>query len=80
MAEDIISLIRENVVQGRVTQDNEGMDEGMVGQYGVSELTEKAITIGISVQDIISKGLAEGMDIVGQKFKAGEYFIADMLA
>jgi len=80
MTEDIISLIRKNVIQGRVTQDDEGMDEGMVGQYGVSELTEKAIAIGISVQDIISKGLTEGMDIVGQKFKAGEYFIADMLA
>jgi len=80
MAEDIISLIRKNVIQGRVTQDDEGMDEGMVGQYGVSELTEKAIAIGISVQNIISEGLTEGMDIVGQKFKAGEYFIADMLA
>jgi len=80
MVEDIIGLIRENVIQGRVTRDDEGLDEGMVGQHGVSELTEKAIAMGISVQDIISKGLTEGMGIVGQKFEAGEYFIADMLA
>jgi len=80
MPEDIISLIRENVVQGRVTKDDEGLDEDMVGQPGVSELTEQALTSGTSVHDIISKGLTEGMTIVGQKFEAEEYFIPDMLA
>ena len=80
MTDDIISLIRENVIQGRITQDDEGLDEGMVGQPGVSELTAKALASGISVKDIISKGLTEGMEIVGHKFKAEEYFIPDMLA
>ena len=27
MVEDILSLIRENVIQGRVTRDDEGLDE-----------------------------------------------------
>ena len=80
MTEDVISLIRENVIQGRVSQDDEGMDEGMVGQPGVSELIDKALALGINVEDIINKGLTEGMDIVGQKFEAAEYFIPDMLA
>ena len=80
MTEDIISLIRENVIQGRVTQDDEGLDEGMVGQPGVSELVEKALAAGMDVKDIINKGLTKGMDIVGQKFAAAEYFIPDMLA
>ncbi|MBA7642451.1 Methionine synthase [subsurface metagenome] len=80
MAEDIISLIRENVIQGRVSQDDEGFDEGMVGQPGVSELTEKALAQGISPVDIIKKGLTEGMVIVGQKFETEEYFLPDMLA
>jgi len=80
MAEDIISLIRENVIQGRVTRDDEGFDEGMVGQPGVSELTEKALAQGISPVDIIKKGLTEGMVIVGQKFETEEYFLPDMLA
>jgi len=80
MAEDIISLIRENVVQGRVTRDDEGLDEGMVGQPGVSELTEKALALGISVKDITNKGLTAGMEIVGQKFQVEEFFIPDMLA
>ena len=80
MPEDIISLIQENVIQGRMTKDDEGMDEGMVGQPGVTELVEKALASGLSIQDIITKGLSGGMNIVGQKFEAGEYFIPDMLA
>jgi len=80
MTEDIISLIRENVIQGRITKDDEGMDEGMVGQPGVTELVEKALASGLSIQNIITKGLSGGMNIVGQKFEAGEYFIPDMLA
>lgn len=78
--EDILALIKENVVQGRVTQDDEGLEEGMVGQPGVSELTEKALAQGISPNDIIERGLTNGMDIVGQKFEAKEYYIPDMLA
>ena len=80
MAEDTLKLIQENVVQGRVTQEDEGLDEGMVGQPGVSELVETALAQGISVRDIINKGLTAGMEIVGQKFDAKEYFIPDMLA
>jgi len=80
MAEDIISLIRENVIQGRVGKDDEGFDEGMVGQPGVSELTEKALAQGIGPEDIIKRGLTEGMVIVGQKFETEEYFLPDMLA
>ena len=80
MPEDIIRLIQENVIQGRTTRDDEGMDEGIVGQPGVTELVEKALASGLSIKDIITKGLSGGMNIVGQKFEAGEYFIPDMLA
>jgi len=80
VTEDILALIKENVVEGRVTQDDEGLEEGMVGQPGVSELTEKALAQGISPNDIIKRGLTNGMDIVGQKFEAKEYYIPDMLA
>jgi 5-methyltetrahydrofolate--homocysteine methyltransferase len=80
MPEDIISLIQENVVQGRATKDDEGIDEGTVGQPGATELVERALASGLSVRDVITKGLSGGMNIVGQKFEAGEYFIPDMLA
>jgi 5-methyltetrahydrofolate--homocysteine methyltransferase len=80
MSEDIISLIQENIIQGRITKDDEGMDEGMIGKPGVTELVERALASGLSIKDIITKGLSGGMNIVGQKFEAGEYFIPDMLA
>jgi len=80
MTEEILSLIKENVIQGRVTKDDEGMDGGMVGQPGVTELVDKALTSDIRIQNIINNGLTAGMDIVGQKFETKEYFIPDMLA
>ena len=52
----------------------------MTGQPGVSELVEKALALGVGTEDIINKGLTEGMDIVGQKFETKEYYIPDMLA
>ena len=80
MTENILVLLKENVIQGRVTQDDEGFDEGMAGQPGVSELIEKALAQGINPENIIKKGLTEGMNIVGQKYEANEYYIPDMLA
>jgi 5-methyltetrahydrofolate--homocysteine methyltransferase len=80
MTEDIIELICRNVVQGRVTADDEGMEEDMAGQPGVTELTQQALDAGMDVQTIIKDGLTEGMKTVGQKFEAEEYFIPDMLA
>ncbi len=80
MSEDISSSIQESVIQGRITKDDEGMDEGMVGQPGVTELVERGLASGLSVKSIISEGLSGGMNIVGRKFEAGEYFIPDMLA
>lgn len=80
MTEDILELIKENVIQGRITADDEGFDEGLVGQPAVSELIEKALIDGVGPKDIINKGLTAGMNIVGQKFESGEYYIPDMLA
>lgn len=80
MTEDILALLKENVIQGRVTQDDEGFDEGVAGQPGVSELVEQALAQGINPENIIKKGLTEGMNIVGQKYEANEYYIPDMLA
>ena len=77
---DLIDSIRENVIQGRVTQEDEGLEEGMVGQPGVTELINQALAQNIDVKVIINEGLTKGMDIVGQKFEAGEYYIPDMLA
>jgi len=79
MSEDIIAALKENVIQGRMTQDDEGIDETLTGP-GVLELTQAALDNNIPVDEIITNGITAGMEIVGEKFNAKEYFIPDMLA
>ena len=80
MTANLIDLIRENVIQGRVIKEDEGLEEGMAGQPAVTELVEGALAKNIDVKSIIHEGLTKGMNIVGEKYEAGEYFIPDMLA
>ncbi|MFC2017998.1 corrinoid protein [Chloroflexota bacterium] len=80
MAEDLLELIRKNVIQGRTTQDDEGLEEEMEGQPGVTELVEDALSQGLDTENIINDGLTAGMVTVGKKFEAKEYYIPDMLA
>jgi len=80
MSEDIIAALKENVIQGRKTQDDEGIEEDMAGKPGVLELTQAALEKNIDPRDIITGGLTAGMEVVGEKFSAKEYFIPDMLA
>jgi len=46
---------------------------------GAKENAKKALEAGANPQDIISRGIAEGMDIVGRKFEEGEYFLSELL-
>ena len=80
MSEDIVALLKENVIQGRTTKDDEGIDEDMTGTPGVLELTQSALEQNISLEVIITQGLTAGMQVVGEKFSTKEYFIPDMLA
>jgi len=80
MYEDIIALLKENVIQGRGISDDEGIDEDMMGKPGVVELTQLALESNIAPELIIKQGLTEGMQVVGDKFATKEYFIPDMLA
>ena len=80
MSEDILSMIKENVIQGRKTRDDIGIDESFSGTPGVLELTESALENNISPEVIITQALTAGMQVVGEKFSTKEYFIPDMLA
>ena len=80
MTGDIIEQIKTNVIQGRVTSEDEGLDENLSGTSGVTELTEDALEQGIPVSDIINNGLTASMAEVGKKFESEEYYIPDMLA
>ena len=80
MSEDIILKLKENVIQGRKTKDDEGIDEDLSGTPGVVELTEQALESNILPDVIITQALTSGMQVVGEKFSTKEYFIPDMLA
>ena len=80
MSEDIIAQMKEAVIQGRKTKDDEGIDEGMVGMPGVLELTRLACEKKLPLEAIINNGLTAGMQVVGEKYSTKEYFIPDMLA
>lgn len=45
----------------------------------VANLTKEALDTGLSPQDILEQGLLAGMDVVGQRFKANEMFIPEVL-
>lgn len=79
MNEDIIAILKENVIQGRMTEEDEGIDDSLTGP-GVVELTRMALDSNIPPKEIISDGLTAGMEIVGEKFNAKEYYVPDMLA
>jgi 5-methyltetrahydrofolate--homocysteine methyltransferase len=76
---DTIDQLKENVIQGRKTQEDEGIDEELSGTPGVVELTRLALEKNISPEEIIS-ALTAGMRVVGEKYSSKEYFIPDMLA
>jgi len=78
--EEIIGKIAENVIQGRVEAEDEGIDEGFEGQPAVMELVEEALEKNIDAKEIVLNGLSRPMEEVGEKFDSGEYLIPDMLA
>ena len=80
MSEDIITRLKENVIQGRKTQDDEGIDVKLSGTPGVVELTRSALEKNITPETIITEALTAGMKVVGEKYSTKEYFIPDMLA
>jgi 5-methyltetrahydrofolate--homocysteine methyltransferase len=77
---ELIEKIAFNVVQGRVESEDEGIDEGLEGQPGVTELLEKAIQEKVDPKRFVLEALSGPMEIVGKKYEAGEYLIPDMLA
>jgi 5-methyltetrahydrofolate--homocysteine methyltransferase len=46
---------------------------------GVVDLTQEALNGGIAPPDVLENGLLAGMDVVGQRFKANDMFIPEVL-
>ncbi len=57
--------IRKNVINGRADE--------------VKELTQKALDKGQDIEKILNEALSWGMDVVGEKFKKGEFYVPELL-
>ncbi len=77
---ELMEKIAFNVIQGRMVQDDEGLDEGLEGQPAVTELVSQALEAGVSPKKIVTDSLTKPMEEVGKKFETGEFMIPDMLA
>ena len=79
-AAKLLETLKENVIQGRKTSEDVGIDESLTGTPGVVEMVEEALEADIPAEDLINNSLTAGMEVVGEKFSSKEYFIPDMLA
>jgi len=54
-----------------------GVVEGKLEE--IDSLVQKALDEKIAIQEIIDKGLVKGMSVVADRWKAGEYFVPEVL-
>jgi len=61
--------------------DFERMADGVIkGEIDkVGELTQKAVDEGVKPMEIIDNGLMSGMSVVGERFKAGDMYIPEVI-
>jgi len=64
MAVDL-KQIADNLIKGKAPE--------------VKELTQKALGEGIDVERVLNEGLVAGMNVVGAKFKANEFYVPEVL-
>jgi len=75
---DLLESIRENVICGKVDQASKYPPQKR-GEPGVAELVKQALESGTKAEDILKGALMPGMSVVGQRFKANEIFVPEVL-
>lgn len=74
----IVEEIKDLVVSGHINMESK-YPQTLAGKPGVVEVVRKAIDENLPIEDILHKGLVSGMDVVGEKFTNGEYFVPEMM-
>ena len=59
----------------------EGLKEALVkfDIDNIRTLAENALSQGVSAYDGVINGMAKGMDVVGQKYQLGEFFLPELI-
>ncbi|MCF7740282.1 MAG: corrinoid protein [Candidatus Marinimicrobia bacterium] len=74
----LIEELKKAVIKGHANVDA-AYPPDMKGQPGVIDLVNKALEENVELKTILNKGLIGGMNIVGEKFSSGEYFVPEMM-
>jgi methanogenic corrinoid protein MtbC1 len=75
---DLINQISNCVERGKVNITS-NYPPDLKGQEGAEELTQRAVEAGIPPSDILNKGLIDGMEKIGLKFRDNKVFVPDVL-
>ena len=62
--QELLKTLAFNVVQGRVEAEDEGFDDGLEGQPGVTELVNEALENGVEPKEIVIEALTKSMEEV----------------
>jgi len=62
---DIVKQIADRVIEGNIAE--------------VEGLTKQAVEQKVDIQKIMDDGFVPGLDVVGEKYTAGEFFLPEML-
>ena len=71
-----------NFHQGRnVMADLAGIAESIINgnAQATRDRVNEAVSAGVNVADILNQGLIAGMDVVGTKFRANEFYVPEVL-
>jgi methanogenic corrinoid protein MtbC1 len=76
--EELLAQLAKCVERGKVNKTSP-FPPDMKEQDGADELTAQALSIGISADVVLQKGLVPGMEIVGVKFRENKVFVPEVL-
>ena len=62
---DVLQELAENIIKGQAPK--------------VEELTNQLLGDGVAPAEVLNKGLISGMEVVGRKFKANEFYVPEVL-
>jgi corrinoid protein of di/trimethylamine methyltransferase len=65
MSQEALKNVLDAVVEGEVED--------------VAEFTEKAVAAGAKPLDILNEGLVKGIEVVGERYATGDYFLPDLI-
>lgn len=67
-------MVKEDVILGKIRDAIVNLDID-----GIQKACKDAIESGIPAYRAITEGMSKGMEIVGQKYEANEYFLAELI-